>query len=174
MKFTDIEPYIQGGNYQVNVNIRYLQETLDDYAEGYGLELNPDFQRGHVWTEEQQIKYVEFFLRQGVSSRIIYFNSPEFGSKKGIDIDTRTIVCVDGLQRLTALLNFVNNKLKVFGYYYSEFEDKPNLSTMTIVFNVNSLTTKKDLLTWYIQLNDGGTPHSKEEIERVKNMLSSL
>ena len=28
--------------------------------EEMGLELNPDFQRGHVWTEQQQIAFLEY------------------------------------------------------------------------------------------------------------------
>ena len=30
------------------------------------------------------------------------------------------------------------------------------------------------VLQWYIELNDGGTPHSSKEIQRVKNMLNEL
>ena len=30
-----------------------------------GLQFNPDFQRGHVWTEGQQIAFMEFLLKGG-------------------------------------------------------------------------------------------------------------
>jgi hypothetical protein len=33
--------------------------------------------------------------------------------------------------------------------------------------HVNDLKSKKEVLTWYIEMNAGGTPHSKEEIDRV-------
>ena len=36
--------------------------------------------------------------------------------------------------------------------------------------NINSLKSKKDVLKWYLHINDGGTPHTKEEIERVKKL----
>ena len=42
----------------------------------------------------------------------------------------------------------------------------------TIKFNVNNLQTREELLTWYLEMNTGGTPHSDEEIERVKGLLA--
>jgi len=39
------------------------------------LQLNPDFQRGHVWIENQQIKYIEYILRGGKTARVIYLNN---------------------------------------------------------------------------------------------------
>ncbi len=37
--------------------------------------------------------------------------------------------------------------------------------------NVNSLKTKREVLTWYIQMNAGGTPHSNDEIAKVQKLL---
>ena len=31
--------------------------------------------------------------------------------------------------------------------------------------------TEEDVLTWYIEMNTGGTPHTKEEIDKVKQLL---
>lgn len=59
MKFTDIRQFTRSGSYQIDVLIDYLLKTLDGYKKHDNLQMNPDFQRGNVWTEEQQIKYVE-------------------------------------------------------------------------------------------------------------------
>ena len=175
MKFQDIKPFIEDGNYEIDVFLTSLESTLDNYKNEIGLDLNPDFQRGHVWNEEQQIAYVEFFLRGGKSARVIYFNSPAYASnnEKG-DLDD-TLLCVDGLQRLTSLLRFIQNEIKAFGFYYNEFEDRQKYSLRhSIRFNINSLKNKRDVLEWYIQFNSGGTVHTKEEIYRVKAMLEDL
>ena len=172
MKFKDIKPFIKEGSYEIDIFFDSLLENLERYENDYGLELNPDFQRGHVWTEEQQIAYVEFFLRGGRTSRVIYFNSPAYGDEERGDLDD-TIICVDGLQRLTALTRFLKNEIKVFGYYFNEYEDRPSLRH-TVKFNINSLKYKKEVLEWYVQFNSGGTVHSKEEIERVKKMIEEL
>jgi len=130
-----------------------------------GLQLNPDFQRGHVWAEDQQISYIEFLLKGGKSARIIYFNHPNWmGNWQG------DFVCVDGLQRLTAVMRFFNNEIKVFDTYYKDFEDKLH-SDIDLIFNVNNLKTKKEVLQWYLEMNSGGTIHTEEEISRVKELL---
>ncbi len=38
-------------------------------------------------------------------------------------------------------------------------------------FQVNDLLTREEVLQWYIDLNTGGTDHTDEEINRVKEML---
>ena len=75
MKFSDIEQFTKSGDYEVNIRLNHLEKTLKEYDEDYGLELNPDFQRGHVWSEEQQRAYVEFFIKGGKTARIIYFKA---------------------------------------------------------------------------------------------------
>ena len=43
-----------------------------------------------------------------------------------------------------------------------------------MILNVNDLKTEKEVLQWYVDMNSGGTPHSNEEIERVKKMIREL
>lgn len=104
MKFSDVKPFTKDGDYEVSIGLKYLESILKDYDKDYGLELNPDFQRGNVWSEEQQIAYVEFFLRGGKTARVIYFNCPSFN--KVVSNNNSPMVCVDGLQRLTAMRKF--------------------------------------------------------------------
>lgn len=165
MKFRDIEQYIECSGYNVSVGLDYLQETIDQYLKD-GLVLNPDFQRGHVWTEQQQISFVEHLLRGGTSGLDIYLNHPNFG-KYAEDGD---FVCVDGLQRITACLLFLNNQIPAFGQYLSDFGERPPVM-IRLKINVNNLQTRAEVLDWYIQMNSGGTVHSQEEIERVKALL---
>lgn len=166
MKFRDIPQFTSWGSYQTNMPLRYLKQRIEEWIEE-GLQLNPDFQRGHVWTEEQQINYIIFLLKGGQSSRVIYFNHPGWmGNWQG------DFVCVDGLQRLTAVMRFLNNEIKVFGIYYKDFEDKlPN--DIDLIFNVNNLKTKKEVLKWYLEMNSGGTIHTDEELNKVRRMIES-
>ena len=146
-----------------------LEHTITErYADiPGGFQLCPEFQRGHVWTEEQQIAYVEFCLKGGKSGRDIYINFKGYH-----DSFSGPIVLVDGLQRITAVRKFMNSELPAFGIYYKDFEDEVSMcSDYCFHWNVNNLNTDAEILEWYIQLNSGGTPHTKEEIERVKAML---
>ena len=168
MKFSEIPQLTGEGNYEVNIFLEFLEKHIEDYKENYGLDLNPDFQRGHVWSEEQQISFVEFFLSGGVTGRIIYFNHP--GWMTGFKGD---FVIVDGKQRLNALLRFLKGEIKVFGYYIHEFEGKLRQAraNMNLKFNINNLKTKKEVLKWYLEFNEGGTPHTEAELDKVRKML---
>lgn len=73
MNYKDIKKLTSRSNYnvqwgmdQILFNIAALNENILDkkgqITNKKGLVLNPDFQRGHVWTEEQQIKFVEYLF----------------------------------------------------------------------------------------------------------------
>lgn len=174
-EFNKIPRYIGvSGVYSVDVPLVKLKHFIEDLSKDYKVELHPDFQRGYVWSEEQQVKYLEFILSGGISGNELYFNSPVFNSKEGIDIDSFTVICVDGLQRITAVYAFLDNKIKVFGSYYKEYTDKPRESETRFKVTINSLTRKKELYQWYIELNEGGTPHSQGELDRVREMLEEV
>ena len=73
----NIPSYTSWGNYSADIGWRYLfSEYLDEMINDMGLDINPDFQREHVWSEEQQIKYIEHRLRGGESGRDLLFNCP--------------------------------------------------------------------------------------------------
>lgn len=175
-RIQDIPKFTQRCRYSVHVGWGFLREQLENYGKRYEdsslalLEMNPDFQRGHVWTKEQQIAYVEFKIRGGSGADHIYFNCAGWmGDYKG------PFVLVDGLQRITAVLAFLDDKIKAFGYYLSEYEDKKmllrNISDMCFVFNINDLDSYDDVLRWYLEMNEGGTPHTKEELDKVRKLL---
>lgn len=169
MRFKDIPQFTPDGNYEITVEMRNLEQTIDDYIENYDLELNPDFQRGNVWTKQQQIAWLEFFFKGGKTSRVVYFNCPEWALNLAPDSDIKNMCCVDGLQRLTALLGFLHNEIPVFGYYFKDFEDRLG-HDYWIRININSLQYRKDVLKWYLDMNSGGTVHSDTELDRVKKL----
>lgn len=170
MRFNEIPQYIQSGSYQVDMPFEYLVQTIDKWVKEDGLQLEPDFQRGHVWTERQQIEFIKFVLRGGKTGRILYFNNPSWHRCVN-DGEYNDFVCVDGLQRITAIRRFLNDEIEVFGQKYSEFGSRTDFVRHSMKVNVNDLKTKKDVLQWYIEMNAGGTPHTEQEIERIKKMM---
>lgn len=168
--FKDIRKLTLPGNYDVNYALTSLPRFILEQQEEAGLQLNPDFQRGHVWSETQQIAFVEFLLRDGRSGRDLYFNCPSWmrAVKPGAYND---FVCVDGLQRITAISRFIGNEIQAFGSYFSEYSDPRMLVGNTMRININNLDSKEKVLRWYLEMNSGGTPHSENEIKRVSEML---
>jgi len=70
MKVKDIKLFYDSPNSHM-VMWGHLESTIAEYADTHGipgslgLNLDPDFQRAHVWTEDKQIAFVEFCLRGG-------------------------------------------------------------------------------------------------------------
>lgn len=163
---------IADGNYQINVSLDYIKEKIDKDINEYGLNLNPDFQRAHVWNMDQRISYLEFLLKGG-KSNLIYFNHE--GWMKSFKGD---YVIVDGKQRLTSILMFLNNEFPVFkdkdkegiGFYAKEFDIIPN----NVVFIINDLPNRKLVLQWYLQMNKGNVAHTKEELDKVEKMIEEI
>lgn len=163
--------------YTVNVFLSRIEgylETLESEAQKMGgsFTLTPDFQRGHVWDKAKQVAYVENYLR-GHASACFKFNSPGYNadSIKG-DINPHDVVCVDGLQRITALREFMADRLEVFGgKKASDFNNTP-FDTRRTVFKLDievfAFPWRDELLDYYVVLNAGGVVHAPEEIARVK------
>ena len=72
---------------------------------------------------------------------------------------------------------FLDDKIPVFGHYLSEYTDEVDrrlvlgMGGVTLEMNVNNLQTRREVLQWYLDLNDGGVVHSSDEIERVRKLL---
>lgn len=168
-KFSDIKSFTRSAGYRVNVDWRSLEHTLDHYQnmkDGLAtLNLDPDFQRGHVWTEIQQIKYLEYIFKGGTSGKEIYFNCVGWmGSFKG------PFELVDGKQRITAVRRFLNNEIPAFGSLFKDFEDCMPYNA-DFYFSINNLKTRAEVLHWYLEMNSGGTPHTQEELIKVETLL---
>lgn len=176
MKYRELPKLIREGSWCCDFGFDGLVKEIEEMKtdkEVYEkvLDMNPDFQRGHVWNEEQQIKYIEAVLVDGAKhARTIYLNCPDWNFNNKTDYHDFT--CIDGLQRYTAIKRFVNNEIPAFGTLYKDFEDHKYLSKQFFFkLNINNLKSREEVLRWYLQVNDGGTPHTKEEIERVKKLL---
>ena len=169
MKFADIPQFTRMPNYNVHVPWDYLEQWINNHANEHGqtLDLSPVYQRGHVWTEEQQVRYVEYVLRGGKSGLDIHFNCPGWMSNH----PSQHIELVDGKQRLNAVLRFLHNEIKAFGAYLNEYTDSMRMANVHFNIHVNNLKTQKAVMQWYVDMNSGGTVHTSEEIERVKALI---
>lgn len=167
MHWSDIPQFTAGAPYSVDVSLDAIEATLQRWGDSdAGLQLEPDFQRGHVWTDSQRSAYVEHLLRGGVGSREIRFNCP------GWMADFRgPMVLVDGLQRLTAVRMFMDDRLAAFGHLCSQIGGPPPFQKQNLRFSVNSLPDRAAVLKWYVELNDGGVVHAPEELDRVRALL---
>lgn len=172
VRFRDIPQFPQCC-YRCDVGWEFLEDHIasqqrkEDKANGIApLDLDPDFQRAHVWTPDQQIAYVEYILRGGTSGKELYFNCA------GWMRDWRgPYVIVDGKQRLEAVRAFLRGDIPAFEHLRGDYSDNPNLLSARFSWNVAAIDTRAEVLRWYLNFNAGGSVHTEEELARVRALL---
>ena len=169
----DVVKYLMP-NYQVNFRWKSLIRELEEEKQYTEYVLIPDFQRGHIWNEDQQSSFVEFMLKNGSSPsnhcRFIFWNEFKSDLDKG---EKYKIVLVDGLQRITTVTKFLKGEIKAFNHYIKDF-GKWVLWRNDFIFCTANYQNELDVLRWYIALNEGGVVHTKEELDRVKEMIKEI
>lgn len=162
-------PMVERGSYVVDVMWPYLEKALQGFAEAEGLDLDPDFQRSHVWNQTQQSRYVEYIMRGGYAGKEIYWNCTTWNDRHDTPIQI-----VDGKQRLEAVRAFLRGDIDAFGHKIHEYSDRIfRVHLCRFTFYINSLRTRKEVLQWYLDINRGGTPHTEDEIEKVRRLLAA-
>lgn len=152
--------------YSINVGWRWLENTIENWRKDQEVQISPDFQRMHVWTEDQQIKFVEYIMRGGHAGKEIYWNCSDWG--RGY---SKPLQLVDGKQRITAVRRFLADEIKAFGYKRSQFKCL-NTFQCDFIFYINDLQTRQEVLQWYLDLNTCGTPHTEEDLEKVRRLMA--
>ena len=182
LKNADLEAIIRPlrtASYEVDMEWHFFDRQIDNIGADYGgLELNPDFQRGHVWTPSQQQHFIENVLRGVVTSAgfHIQFNCANWDNVDYVGDLPRGLQCLDGLQRITAVRDFLAGKVKPFGLSATDLAGSrfsPRRGYYRFRVAVHNFERKADLLAHYLDLNAGGTPHSSDELERVRAMLAA-
>lgn len=154
-------------HYTVDIPLKSVDREITRFEEEYGLQTNPDFQRGHVWTESQQIAYMEYIIRKPMSGKDLFFNHPGWMTHFRGDF-----VLVDGLQRLTSIIRFLRDEIPLFGYKLSNWDGFLS-NTITVRFHIAKLKTKVDVLQWYLDFNSAGTVHSPKELDKIRQMIAN-
>lgn len=171
MRWSDI-PQFPSDRYAVDVPWTHLEESLETLRGGGELRLDPDYQRAHVWTPEQQRQYVEFQLMGGELSRTIVFNAPYWRDYRA-DPASTYVELLDGKQRLEAVRAFLRGDFPVFGQRFDEFDGRFPMMEYRFRFQVCCLETREEVLQLYLKINAGGTPHSQQELDRVRKLLEA-
>jgi hypothetical protein len=171
MNYQDIPVVIKPVWGPVDVEWRDIVENWTLSHRGIPVELQPDFQRSYVWTQAQQISYIENMLRGFPTGRDIYFNHPTW--KTFEDADKYPLQCLDGQQRIGAVVEFMENRLPIFdGNFFKDIDGYIPWSDRAH-FNIciSNMKSRRDVISAYINLNFAGTAHTSDEKDRLVRLL---
>src|SRR4051812_40145121 len=96
-RFQDVPKFISHGSWECGFPLDRVLKQVAVWKDEYNLDIDPDFQRLHVWTEKQQIAWMEYLLSGGKTGRTLFFNCGAWNNSTTSDGD---MVLVDGKQRL--------------------------------------------------------------------------
>jgi uncharacterized protein with ParB-like and HNH nuclease domain len=146
-----------GQHYNIQISSIIRKYEIDGNRKGtvMGYKI-PDFQRPLVWSKKQKIKLIEsLFLGLPIGTFTVNeINDYKFDS-----------IIIDGQQRMNAIQEYIENKLKVYDLLYSEVNqnDKARFRTAAFPQYVTNSDDIEYLKNYYNLMNFGGTAHKESE-----------
>lgn len=147
-----------------NLSLRQVFDMINDGE----INLSPDFQRNVVWDNRRKSRLIESILLR-IPLPVFYFSSDSDG----------ILSVVDGLQRLTAIMEFMQNKLVLQGLEYLDMCEGHTYSGNRKIddrlirrFNLTQITSNvidasspiKVKYDIFRRLNTGGRPLNAQEL----------
>lgn len=153
------------------MRLQFYQTSLssfDSIVYHFGLDLNPDYQRGLVWGQEDKEKLIDSIFR-GVDIGKFVFIRRDYGT------DSHLYEILDGKQRLTAIMEFREDRFRYKGLLYSELNprDQSHIEGYSIATADVSNPTKEQIYRYFLRLNVGGKPIAQEHLDKVAGLLEA-
>ena len=145
-------------------------ESLLHMCYSFGVDMEPDYQRGSVWNDEDRTKLLDSIFAGREIGRFVFRNIPYEESLK----NDCFYEVVDGKQRLLTLRAFYENRFPYKGSFYNELptEDKNWFkNAMTSVAELPESTTRKEILEVFLALNQNGHPVEESVLDHAKELL---
>lgn len=154
----------------LNSNVHFSNRSLRDLLSKYyyfGINLDPAYQKGLVWSEADKVHLIDSI-----------FNGIEIGKFAFIHLDFETgkpsYEILDGKQRLTTIIEFIEDRFKYKGLCFSELSqsDKRYFEDYNItVGESRGQLTEAEKMRYFLRLNIGGIPQSEEHLKKVAKLL---
>jgi hypothetical protein len=150
--------YIQTGISEILIKIYH-----------FGLEMNPDYQRDYVWSQEDKENLIDSIFNNRDIGKFVFVILDYEENKPAYEI-------LDGKQRVNALREFYEDKLLYKGLKFSELSnlDRRRFEDYGVsVCEVKDSNLKQKLNIFY-QINISGKVMDNEHLEKIKKEIDKL
>jgi hypothetical protein len=165
-----------GTNQAGSVLLQYSVSDFVGWNEERLLTLNPDFQRRSVWTSDGQTYLIDTMLRGFPIPKVFLRTVMNTKSKKAV----RDVV--DGQQRITAILAFANDELRLnkraaeyAGRRYSDLTEEDQQNFLSYQIGVEQLINGNEdfVLEVFSRINSYTVPLNGAELRNARYQNSS-
>lgn len=168
----NIRPYKKGEtNFSCNEDIRlsYSNTTVESLLFKhlhFGVDFDPDYQRGYVWDDDDREKLItSIFMGVDIGRFVLRHLDGNEWMEKGIGYEI-----IDGKQRFLTLLAFYENRFPYKGVYYNDLSPRDKRcfkNATTAVAEVRNIS-KKETIRIFLLLNRSGKLVNDEVIKRAE------
>jgi hypothetical protein len=149
--------------------LRFMSSGIDslfDYYYRCNLDMEPDYQRGHIWTLEDKVALIDSVFNDIEIGKFVFIFT-------GYNKDSNYEI-LDGKQRLTALIEFYEGRFKYKGKTYYELNRRDQ--AMFLRFHISYARTDEPISNemkyrYFLRLNTRGKEQDPKHIEYVKSLL---
>lgn len=170
----DIRPFSDNISQKVftvddELSLHFSNCTIESLIHSYysfGIDMNPEYQRDYVWTQDDKIRLLDSI-----------FNKIDIGkfalNHVGYDME-HSYEIVDGKQRLSALIEFYENRFPYHGVYFNDLNgiDKYTFLNHDIAVAEIRDADREAILKYFIRLNTAGKIMSEKDIMNVQRLLA--
>lgn len=158
----------------------YMLESIVNWIDGNNkdhdvLNLNPDYQRSHSWTDQQAERFVGHWLEGGDTPKfyIQRYSSAQNSPRREYWLVPAEVI--DGQQRLRALYRWYKGEIaaEISDGRRMWYRDTNEIERRGFNIQLHFVDLPRlQRLEFYVRLNRGGTVHKDEEIQRVRDLIS--
>ena len=139
---------------------------------GFGIDFDPDYQRGYVWNDtDKELLLDSVFKNIDIGKFVLIHLSDEEWHERGLGYEI-----LDGKQRLSTLIEFYENKLTYKGKYYNDLsrKDKRAFTEHQVAVAEVREMDKQTVLKYFLMLNRTGKSMDESHLIEVEKMLNNM
>lgn len=154
---------------------RDINSLLAHYFGKYGIDLEPEYQRGNVWTLEQKQSLIDSIFHNVDIGKFCIIKRP-WGPDGMKPLTPKLYEMLDGKQRLTAIVEFFTGRFSYKGKYYNDLKphDKQHFKYYSLSYAETDPLTDEQKYRYFLKLNTTGTPVDPAHMDKVRKMLEEI